>query len=67
MNDEIKAISEIANTVDHKLYIKVMDLENHMNDCECDDAVRYYFHNIIAHHEHCIFCLNCGGIIEYED
>jgi len=40
-----------------------MDLENYMNFCDCDDAVKYSFINTVPHHENHEFCLNCGGHI----
>ena len=63
MKKEIKAKGEIANLIEVKLYIEVMDLENHMNECNCDDAVKYNFCNTIPHHETHRFCLNCGGYV----
>ena len=67
MKETIKFLGEQVNQAEVRLRKEVMDLDNHMNHCECDDDVKYSFYNIIPHHEHRIFCLNCGGIIEDKD
>ena len=63
MNKEIKGLGEQANKIELLLYEKVINLDNHMNQCDCDDSVEYSFYNIKGHYETYIFCLNCGGII----
>jgi hypothetical protein len=63
MNDTIKFLGEQTNQAEIRLCKEVMDLENHMNECECDDAVWYSFVNTIGHHELHRFCLNCGGYV----
>ena len=67
MKDTIKKLGEEANEHDWKLYNKVIDMDNHMNDCDCSDVVWYDFNNIISHHEITTFCLNCGGIVHSEE
>jgi len=64
MNKDIKQLGEQANRADFALYHRVMDLDNHMSDCDCLDAVKYSFYNVMPHHEIHVYCLNCGGIAE---
>lgn len=64
MKKEIRQLGEKANKIEVKLYNMVCDFENHMNECDCDDAVKYDFVNIIGHFEVHTYCLNCGGYIE---
>ena len=63
MNENIKQLGEKANKLEVELYNMVMDLDNHMNECDCDDATYYDFCNTISPKDETIFCLNCGGII----
>jgi len=63
MDDNIKELGDQCNALESNLHITVMELENHMNECECDDAVWYSFVNTIGHHELHRFCLNCGGFV----
>lgn len=67
MKNTIKLLGERINQIEIRLFANVMALDNHMEDCDCDDAVVYHFHNILPHTEHCSFCLNCGGMVEFED
>ena len=64
MDDKIRKLGEQANKADIELYNEVVKLNNHMNECDCDDAVKYSFWNVTPHREVNIFCLNCGGYIE---
>jgi hypothetical protein len=61
MKAEIKAIGEIANQVEVKLYREVVDLDNFATECDCDDCVTYNFSNTQPHSEFHVVCLNCGG------
>lgn len=61
MKAKIAKLGERANKVEVKLHREVMDLENHMNECDCDDSVIYNFFNTVGHYEIHVFCLNCGG------
>jgi hypothetical protein len=63
MDDNIKELGDQCNALECNLQIAVMELENHMNECECDDAVWYSFVNTVGHHEVHRFCLNCGGYV----
>ena len=69
MRKKIKQLGEKANKLEVKLYNMVMDLDNHMNECNCevgDDCAYYDFCNIASCHGTTIFCLNCGGIVTIE-
>lgn len=64
MNDKIRQLGEKANRLEVELYNEVMDLDNHMNDCDCevdDDRAYYDFCNTVLHLESHVFCFNCGG------
>jgi hypothetical protein len=63
MNDTIKFLGEQTNQAEVRLHREVMDLENHMNECECDNAVKYDFSNTLPSNEDKVYCLNCGGMI----
>ncbi len=67
MNDEIEELGEFANKIEIRLRRKVMALENHLNECSCDDAVYYDFSNTLPTNEDSRFCLNCGGMVMIED
>ncbi len=67
MKDTIKFLGEQTNQAETRLCKEVMDLENHMTECNCDDAVWYDFVNTIGHHEIHRFCLNCGGYVTKEN
>lgn len=66
---EIKKLGEKANKTDVALFEQVFKLYNHMNECDCDDPVKYNFGNILPSNEHSlrylIRCLNCGGHIQH--
>lgn len=63
----IKTLEEHTIRLENELFRVLMELDNHMNDCECEERKPHYFHNILPHNEHCIFCLGCGGMLNYED
>ena len=63
MKDSIKFLGEQTNQAEIRLRREVMNLENHMNDCNCDNGVKYDFSNTLPHYEDNVYCLNCGGII----
>jgi hypothetical protein len=67
MDANIKELGDQCNALEFNLNVAVMELENHMNECNCDDAVWYNFVNIVGHHEIHKFCLNCGGYITKEN
>jgi len=69
MKEHIKQIGEIANQIEVRLYHKVIDLENHMSECDCPigESCWYDFVNTVPHNEIHKFCLNCGGYIDASD
>lgn len=67
MKDSIKLLKEQTNQAESRLFADVVELDKRMDDCDCENRTPYYFHNIQPHTEHCIFCLNCGGMLDYED
>jgi len=64
MKQIIKSLGKHANQIECDLYREVLALNNHMNNCSCDDAVYYDFCNTCSHYEVTSFCLNCGGYID---
>lgn len=64
MKEEIKKLAEQALQTEIYLYRQVEILDNHMNECSCDDRVAYIFENTLGHLEIHVFCLNCGGYVE---
>jgi len=63
MKKEIEYLGYSANSAERLLYHELMSFENHINECNCDDAVKYDFVNTIGHYKLHTFCLNCGGHI----
>ena len=63
MKDEIRKLGEEANKIEIRLRRKVFALDNHMNECDCDDSTYYDFCNTLPQNECSRFCLNCGGMI----
>ncbi len=63
MNDKLKKSYLAVNEKEAILFQDLMDLDNHMNDCDCDgESGIYDFRNTISHHEVTEFCLDCGGM-----
>ena len=67
MKDIIKALGEHANRLEVDLHREVVGLGNNMDECSCDDSVRYDFSNTYGHYEVHVYCLNCGGWIDVKD
>ena len=63
MKQIIKQLGEHANRLEVDLHREVIKLDNHMNECDCDGAVKYDFTNTIGHYEVHVYCLNCGGYV----
>lgn len=61
MTEEIRKLGEEINQLTCDLRRKIMDMKNHSNFCECDDAVPFDFSNVICKGLIHTYCLNCGG------
>lgn len=66
MKELIKNLSKQANEIDDALFKLVLELYNHMNECDCNNSVEYNFGNVLLLKEYSLRCLNCGGRIQYE-
>lgn len=64
MDKEIEELREEREKIELLLYEKVMEKDNHMNPCDCDNSVVYHFINFLPDSEITSFCLNCGGFVE---
>ena len=63
-NERIKLTHTNIVCYERSLYKDVIDKDNHMNECQCNDNYEYSFINTIDSNEITEFCLNCGGYIE---
>ena len=65
MNRDIAAYKNIVDKSEKLLYDYVIKLNNHMNECECDEIINFHnFNNRSGHGEPNLLCLECGGYIE---
>jgi hypothetical protein len=63
MKETIKFLQEQTNQAEERLLKVVMDLDNHMNECDCCGPNRYDFSNTLPPNEVQVYCLGCGGMI----
>lgn len=64
MNDKTKKSYLAVQEKESILFHDLMDIDNHMNNCDCDgESGAYDFNNFISHHEVTVFCLDCGGMV----
>jgi len=45
----------------------VHELDNTMNECDCEDRKVFDFRNVSTEEEVHVLCLNCGGYIQVQD
>lgn len=64
MDNTIKKLQDQLSALEGNLFAHVTELDNHMNECGCDESVRYDFSNTVEKNEIHLFCLNCGGWID---
>ncbi len=64
MDDNIKILSDQVCALECNLFLYIEELDNHMNECNCDKQEIHSFSNIREPGEIHIFCLNCGGVSE---
>ena len=67
MNAEITKLAKKVAIAESQLYSLVESLDNHMDECECDERDIHSFSNVIDLNEIHVFCLNCGGYIDVKD
>lgn len=62
MNKEVRQHYHRVVANEEVLYELIVDKENHMNECSCNNRKSYNFIN--SQKLNNIYCLNCGGYIE---
>jgi len=65
MKVRIRQFAEEINQRTAELHKKRVELGNHKDMCVCKEPVMFDFSNVICHGLHSIYCLNCGGRINY--
>jgi len=51
----------------HVLYEMVIELDNHVNQCKCDDRRMFDFGEIVEEGAVRDICISCGGYVEYQN
>ena len=67
MKREIKNQVKRVKEAETQLYRHLLELDNDMNECNCENRIKYDFRNIIPTTEPTILCFSCGGYIEYNE
>ncbi len=68
MNDKLKKAYLDVQEKESILFHDLMDLDNHMNDCDCDgESGIFDFCNTQSQNEVTEFCLDCGGMCNTSD
>ena len=60
MKKTIEFLKEQVSQAEDRFYAEVMNLDNHMNKCDCADCEIYNFFRVQVG-GYPVLCLNCGG------
>ena len=64
MKENIEKLYNKMTEFEKQLFDALMELDKHMDNCDCDDTCGYHdFSNILEDGEHSTFCLTCGGMV----
>jgi hypothetical protein len=65
--DKITKLAKQIYKSEKKLFKMIEDMDNHMNECDCEDQEEHSFINTLGHDEINEYCLNCGGYIALDE